>query len=198
MGTIYGALGAKSTAGLAPGHEVVEAFSGEQTGQQAVKLRRWGYAARHHASCSGAGADRSHAARDPGGFAQLRQQEIMMKLNSNLKSQAALAAAISVLSIGSALAGGETLSTGNVDSMGQWYGRAGGLTGSERVMAIGKASTSNQVGITYDKDVAQRTNMQRDAADNGNIGITYDKDVAARTNMSRGEQPEPIKAAGTH
>ena len=123
-----------------------------------------------------------------------------MKLNSNLKSRTALAVAIGVLSIGTALAGGNTLSTGNVDSMGgQWYGRAGGLVGSDRVMAIGKASSDrNQVGITYDKDVAQRTNMQRDSADNGNIGITYDKDVAARTNMSRGEQPEPIKAAGTH
>jgi hypothetical protein len=127
----------------------------------------------------------------------LRQQEIMMKLN--LKSQAALAAAIGALSIGSALAGGNTLSTGNVDSVGQWHGRAGGLVGSDRVMAIGKASSdSNQVGITYDKDVAQRTNMPRDSANSGNIGITYDKDVAARTNMSRGEQPEPIKAAGTH
>jgi hypothetical protein len=40
--------------------------------------------------------------------------------------------------------------------------------------------------------------MPRDSANSGNIGITYDKDVAARTNMSRGEQPEPIKAAGTH
>ena len=122
----------------------------------------------------------------------------MMKPNSKLKSQAALAVAIGVLSIGTALAGGNTLSTGNVDSMGQWHGRAGGLVGSDRVMAIGKASDANQVGITYDKDVAQRTNMQRDSANNGNIGITYDKDVAARTNMSRDEQPEAIKAAGTH
>jgi hypothetical protein len=128
----------------------------------------------------------------------LRQQEIMMKLKFNLKSQAALAAAIGALSIGSALAGGNTLSSGNVDSMGQWHGRAGGLVGSDRVRAIGKASSdSNQVGITYDKDVAQRTNMPRDSANSGNIGITYDKDVAARTNMSRGETPEPIKAAGT-
>jgi hypothetical protein len=121
----------------------------------------------------------------------------MMKLHSSLKTQAALAAAIGLLSIGSVVAGSDTLSTGDVDSMGQWYGRAGGLVGSDRVMALGKAPAgSNRITITYDKDVAQRTNMQRDSADNGNVGIAYDKDVAARTNMPRGEKPEPIKAAG--
>lgn len=120
-----------------------------------------------------------------------------MKLHSSLKTQAAVAATIGLLSIGSAVAGGDTLSTGNVDSMGQWYGRAGGLAGSDRVMAIGKASAGgNQISITYDKDVAQRTNMHRDSADSGNVGIAYDKDVAARTNMPRGEKSEPIKAAG--
>jgi hypothetical protein len=125
------------------------------------------------------------------------QQEITMKLNSSLKSQAALAAAIGVLSIGSAMAGGDALSSGDVDSMGQWYGRAGGLVGSDRVMAIGKASgDGNRVIIAHDQDVAQRTNMHRDAADNRSVGIAYDKDVAARTNMPRGEQSEPIKAAG--
>ena len=120
-----------------------------------------------------------------------------MKLTSSLKSQVAWAAAIGMLSIGSALAGGDTVSTGNVDSLGQWYGRAGGLVGSDRVMALGRASgDGNHIVIAYDKDVAQRTNMQRDTADNGNVGIGYDKDVAARTNMPRGEKSEPIKAAG--
>jgi hypothetical protein len=124
-------------------------------------------------------------------------QENMMKRNSSFKSQVAWATAIGMLSIGSALAGGDALSTGNVDSMGQWYGRAGGLVGSDRVMALGKASgDSNRVIIAYDKDVAQRTNMQRDSANNGNIGIAYDKDVAARTNMPRDETSGPIKAAG--
>jgi hypothetical protein len=36
--------------------------------------------------------------------------------------------------------------------------------------------------------------MPRQDAANGNVSITYDKDVAERTNMPRGEQP--IKAVG--
>ena len=103
-----------------------------------------------------------------------------MKLNRI----AALGIAIASLSIGSALAGGDTLKTGDSHNMDKWYGRAGGLVGSDRVEAIGKA-TGDRVGISYDQEVAKRTNMPRDGADKGGIGITYDKDVASRTNMQR-------------
>jgi hypothetical protein len=118
-----------------------------------------------------------------------------MKLNLTGDIRIALAAALAVLSIGSAVAAGEVLRTGDVTTIGQWYGRAGGLVGSDRVEGITKATAGGErVGITYDKDVAARTNMPRQDAENGNVTITYDKDVAERTNMPRGEQP--IKAVG--
>jgi hypothetical protein len=120
-----------------------------------------------------------------------------MTLKSHLKIQLAVAAAIGALSIGSAVAGGDVLKSGDVDTMGQWYGRAGGLQGSDRVTVLAKTPTgTTQVGITYDKDVAQRTNMQRDPASNGQIGIGYDKDVAERTNLQRSEKPAPIQTTG--
>jgi len=90
------------------------------------------------------------------------------------------------LGVGTALAGGETLKTGDSHNMDKWYGRAGGLAGSDRVEAIGKA-TGERVGISYDQDVAKRTNMPGRAVDKSNIGIT--KDVASRTNMQRDVPP---------
>jgi hypothetical protein len=120
-----------------------------------------------------------------------------MTLKSSFKVQAAVAAAIGALSIGSALAGGDVLRSGDVNQMGHWYGNAGGLQGSDRVEFLGKPTTGNQqVGITYDKDVAQRTNMQRDSASNGQIGIGYDKDVAERTNLPRSDKSAPIQTTG--
>lgn len=123
-----------------------------------------------------------------------------MTMKSNVKVQVALAAAIGVLSIGSALAGGDTLRSGDVDTMSQWYGHAGGLQGSDRVMVLGKTTSArNEVGITYDKDVAQRTNMPRDSAStSGTAGIAYDKDVAERTNMQRSQKSVPIQEAGVN
>ena len=77
-----------------------------------------------------------------------------MTSKSRFKVQAAVAAVTCALSIGAAFAGGDALRTGDVDTMGQWYGRAGGLTDSDRVTVLGKPAIGNQqVGITYDKDV---------------------------------------------
>ena len=100
----------------------------------------------------------------------------------------ALGIAMAWLSIGSALAAGDTLKTGDSHNLDKWYGHAGGLVGSDRVEAIGKA-TGDRVGVLYDKDVAKRTNMPREDADKSNIAITYDKDVASRTNMQRDLPP---------
>ena len=98
------------------------------------------------------------------------------------------------LTVASGLAvGDETLRAGDPLSMDKWYGRAGGLIGSDRVMAIGKSS-ADRIGIKFDADVAKRTNMPRDGAAKGNVGITYDKDVAERTNMQR-DLP-PTQSAG--
>jgi hypothetical protein len=114
-----------------------------------------------------------------------------MTSKSRFKVQAAVAATICALSIGSAFAGGEVLKTGDVNQMSHWYGNAGGLQGSDRVTFLGKTATGDQqVGIAYDKDVAQRTNMQRESASSKEIGITYDKDVAERTNLPRSEKPQ--------
>jgi hypothetical protein len=114
-----------------------------------------------------------------------------MKAKSRFKVQAAVAAGICALSIGAAFAGGDTLRSGDVDQMSHWYGNAGGLQGSDRVTFLGKTATGNQqVGIAYDKDVAQRTNMPRDSASSKDIGIAYDKDVAERTNLPRSDKPQ--------
>jgi hypothetical protein len=88
----------------------------------------------------------------------------------------------------------QALNSGDVESMSKWHGRAGGLTGSDAVSA---ARTSGaKVSVTYDKDVAERTNMTREPAEGKNIGVTYDKDVADRTNMTRSKTaPDSVKAA---
>ena len=109
-----------------------------------------------------------------------------------LTSFAATAVAVALLSAGSVMAD-ETLKTGDSHSMDKWYGRAGGLVGSDRVMAIGKSS-AGRVGVIYDADVAKRTNMQREGSPKGEVSITYDKDVAERTNMQR-DLPPPQSAS---
>ena len=121
-----------------------------------------------------------------------------MTMKSNLKVQVALAAVLGALSIGSAVAGSDILKSGDVDQMSQWYGNAGGLQGTDRVMVLGKSTTSagKEVGIAYDKDVAERTNMPRQEVPSTTAGITYDKDVAERTNLPRGQKSTPIQEAG--
>ena len=119
-----------------------------------------------------------------------------MTLKSNMKLQIAVAAAVGVLSIGSAITGSDALKSGDVDQMSQWYGNAGGLQGSDRVTVLGRSAGGKDVGITFDQDVAQRTNMQRDSTSTGTAGIAYDKDVAERTNMPRGQKSAPVQEAG--
>ena|SRR5215510_11709768 len=88
----------------------------------------------------------------------------------------------------------EALKTGDKHMMDKWYGRAGGLVGSERITAISKA-TGDRVGVSYDADVAKRTNLPREGAGKNDISITYDKDVTSRTNMPR--DVPPTQNAGT-
>jgi hypothetical protein len=75
------------------------------------------------------------------------------------------------------------------------YGRAGGLAGSDRV--VGLTTGQRSIGVTYDRDVAARTNMSTDRASGTSVGITYDKEIAARTNMQRGTT-EPVVASQPH
>ena len=78
--------------------------------------------------------------------------------------------------------------------MGQWYGRAGGLAGSDRVGGLHTGSA--KVGVTYDPDIAARTNMQRSQAEPASVGVTYDADIAARTNMPRSGKAPAAQEAG--
>jgi hypothetical protein len=118
-----------------------------------------------------------------------------MKLKRSSISQSAVGIAIAALSIVSEVAlGDDTLRSGDVLNIDKWYGRAGGLVGSDRVMAIGKSS-ADRVGITYDADVAKRTNLPRDGTAKGDVSITSDKDVANRTNMQR--DVPPAQSAGS-
>src|SRR5215472_7645448 len=76
----------------------------------------------------------------------------------------------------------DTVTTGDLSTVNQWYGRAGGLTGSDRVGQL--HLSQDKVGVAYDKEVAARTNMSTDRS-SGQVGVTWDRDVAARTNMQR-------------
>ena len=72
--------------------------------------------------------------------------------------------------------------------MSRWQGRAGGLVHSDRIARLRAPNPSSAVAISYDKDVAERTNMLRGEVAAGRLSVTYDKDVARRTNMPRDEQ----------
>jgi opacity protein-like surface antigen len=96
-----------------------------------------------------------------------------------------LAIAFATAFAGSAYAA-DVVTTGDVNSVGQWYGRAGGLTGSDRVHGL--HAGDGKVGISFDQDVAARTNMARER-NTGAVGVTWDRDVAARTNMQRESTP---------
>lgn len=123
-----------------------------------------------------------------------------MKLMNAVKSSSvllAMALAGSLLT-GAAIAAGPILKSGDVSQAGMWYGRAGGLVGPDRVAHIqGHGGNSSEVAVTYDKDVAARTNMSSNRESGTSVAISYDKDVAERTNMPRGEQPQSIQSAQT-
>ena len=89
----------------------------------------------------------------------------------------------------------DVVTSGDLSTIDKWYGRAGGLTDSDRITALRAGPT--KVGISYDADVAARTNMARGQATHNQVGVTYDADVATRTNMQRGgDAAAQPKAAG--
>ena len=64
------------------------------------------------------------------------------------------------------------------------------------VFALGAfAEDLGNVKITFDKDVAARTNMQRPDGDTSQLGVSFDQDVANRTNMGR--QPGDVGGVTT-
>jgi hypothetical protein len=104
-----------------------------------------------------------------------------------LFSAIAVAAALS----GSAYAA-DIVTTGDLSTTDKWYGRAGGLAGSDRVHGLHAGDT--KVGVVFDQDVAARTNMARERTA-GQVGVTWDRDVAARTNMQRDSTVTPSSTA---
>ena len=120
-----------------------------------------------------------------------------MKLISGVKSKwVVIALALAGgFATDAALAAGSTLKSGNLSQVGIWYGRAGGLVGPDRVAHLEGDAANTEIAVTYDKDVAARTNMATDRESNAPVTISYDKDVAERTNMPRGVEPQPIQSA---
>jgi len=107
-----------------------------------------------------------------------------------------VAAAVVAAALSANAVAADVVTSGDLGTVNQWYGRAGGLAGSDRVSGL--AAGSSRVGVAYDADVANRTNMPRAQAGNGNVTVTYDADVAARTNMPRGELDlHPRTASGS-
>ena len=107
---------------------------------------------------------------------------------------ASVFAAAAALSVNAAFAAGAgTVSSSDIQNADKWYGRAGGLVGTDRVSSL--TAGSKAIGVSWDQDVAARTNMSLDRTNANAIAVTYDEDVAARTNMRRGAHG-PVKAAG--
>ena len=103
-------------------------------------------------------------------------------------------AAAAAFSIGTAFAADTgTVGSSDVQQLDKWYGRAGGLTDSDRVSGL--ATSRKPIGVSWDQDVAARTNMSTDRGATATVGVSYDEDVAARTNMGRSVSG-PVKAAG--
>ena len=116
-----------------------------------------------------------------------------MKFRNKLIASALAATAALTISTAFAADGG-TVGSSDLQNIDKWYGRAGGLTDGDRV--TGLATGNGRIGVSYDADVAARTNMRRSEATGGQVGVTYDADVAARTNMQRGQDVSQPKAAG--
>jgi hypothetical protein len=109
-----------------------------------------------------------------------RSGEAIMALRTTLAvSAVALAAALSA----NVWAADDVRST-DTRTIEHSFGRAGGLAGSDRV--TGLTAGNQPIGITYDYEVAARTNMSTDRPSTERVGVTYDTEVAARTNMQRG------------
>lgn len=84
---------------------------------------------------------------------------------------------------------------GDIGTIEKSYSRGGGLVGADRVAGLRLHTPANApVDISWDAEIAARTNMPLDREAGGGIRITYDQAIAERTNMQRGT-PE-AQAAG--
>ncbi len=113
------------------------------------------------------------------------------------KLLASAVAAAAAIGITTAFADSSVLTAGDVSTIDQWYGRAGGLVGAQRIAALRANDANPGITVTYDRAVAARTNMSLDRPTHEGVTVTYDKEVAARTNMGRSQDAGAVRAAGT-
>jgi hypothetical protein len=114
--------------------------------------------------------------------------DLIMSLRSILSVSVVTAAA--AFSVGIASAQSDAVKAGDIGTIGKSYGRAGGLVGSDRIKELSThTSSSAPLGVSWDAELAARTNMPADRTAGGGVGVTYDQAVAERTNMPRGTSP---------
>ena len=105
------------------------------------------------------------------------------------KQKFKLIAVAMILGIASPIAmSADMVRGGDPSQMELWQGRAGGLLHSDRVTHLRAPVAGAEVEVTYDKEVAQRTNMPREEGAVQKLAVSYDKEVAERTNMPRGDK----------
>ena len=112
------------------------------------------------------------------------------------KLLASAVVAVAALGATTVFADSSLLKAGDLSTAAHWYGRAGGLVGAERVAALRTNELNPGIGVTYDRDVAARTNMSVDRTTGQTVTVTYDRDVAERTHMGRSADTTPVQAAG--
>ena len=117
---------------------------------------------------------------------------MMTAMGNRMNAKFLLSAIAVAATLGGSAYGADIVTSGDLKSVDKWYGRAGGLAGSDRVGALNVGEST--VGVTFDQEVAARTNMSRDSR-TSQVGVTWDRDVAARTNMPRDGNTSPASTA---
>ena len=104
-----------------------------------------------------------------------------MKFRNKLIASAL--AATAALSINTAFAAdGGTVGSSDLQNIDKWYGRAGGLIGSDRVSGL--TAPSKALGVSWDQDVASRTNMSVNRDTRPMSGRSRAAGVASRPDAS--------------
>ena len=116
----------------------------------------------------------------------------MTAMGNAMNAKLLLSAIAVAATLGTSAYAADIVTSGDLSTVNQWYGRAGGLAGSDRIGALHTGNST--VGVTFDQDVAARTNMSRDAR-NSQVGVSWDREVAARTNMPRDGGTTPASTA---
>ena len=106
----------------------------------------------------------------------------MTAIGNSMNTKSLLSAIAIATALGTSAYAADIVTTGDLGTVDKWYGRAGGLAGSDRVNQLHVGQ--DKVGVSFDQEVAARTNMSRERSPS-QLGVTWDREVAARTNMQR-------------